>query len=346
MKKLTVKKKAMTLGVAFFTISIMVCHSQSNQKATRPRIDFIHSPLGDYLYFLFNRKKFEAFPQMDSVIGITNVPKLKALLALPEIVASSQKRDYKVIYHLLEKYYKNTRATLIEKPFAKRLSYSDKYPAYDTILSLVKKGEAHYPSFARFWKQHVEPKEIEQITEWKKQLRENKVMETYYQITKRSFKTKRLEVAAMAYHLAGSANYSPAGIYTSLFNKPNLPWVIGHEGTHLLLSGPAGADWMKSPKAQDLAILAKAKGETLYEIEENTCHFLQAMLAKACGTEESTYSIHAPYPKGFRREMLARMEAQWEQYRKSKEDIIDYMMRVAEETLLSMADKAPGTNDK
>jgi hypothetical protein len=310
------------------------------QKDTLPTVTFLHSPLGDYLYFLFNRKEYKVIPQMDSLIGTKKIPKLGALIALPEIVTSAQISNYKEVYPLLEKYYKNTNATLIDKPHPKRLSFSDQYPSYDTILKLVKQGEPFFPAFLQQWEKHVEPMELKQIEEWKKQMAAQKVIETFYNITKLSFKTKRLEIAAMAYHMAGSANYSPAGIYTSLFREPNLPWVVGHEGTHLLLSKPVGADWMNRALAKKLGQLAERKGESLYEIEENTCHFLQAMLAKVCGTEEKTYSIHSPYPQGFRREMLAKMEEQWNDYLKRKENIVDFMMRIADLVLQNMPDKS------
>lgn len=328
------RKFKMTGFIFFFPLLLFA------QKATVPEVSFLHSPLGDYLYFLFNRKEYKTVPQMDSLIGTQEIPKLGALIALPEIVTSAQINDYRDIYPILKKYYYNTRATLIEKPQPKRLSFSDEYPPYDSILALVKKGQVFYPKFFQQWKEHVEPLEIKQIEEWKHQLATQNVLETFYNLTKLTLHTDRLEIAAMAYHMAGSANYSPAAIYTSLFRKPNLPWVIGHEGTHLLLSGPVGANWMSRKNVKKLGQLAEKKGESLYEIEENTCHFLQAMLAKACGTEEKTYSIHNPYPQGFRREMLAKMEEQWSDYLKSQDNIIEFMIRVAEQVLKQMPDKS------
>jgi hypothetical protein len=315
--------------------------AQKKVRPKTPEVTFLHSPLGDFLYFLFNRKEYKAIPRMDSLIGMSNTSKLDALIALPEIVTSEQVTDYQDIYKILEKYYKNTNATIIEKPHPKRLSFSDVYPSYDSIVTLVKAGERYYPAFLALWKVHVEPNELKQIAVWKEQLANKKILDSFYKITRLSYSTNKLEIAAMAYHMAGSANYSPAGIYTSLFREPNLPWVIGHEGTHLLLSGPVSTNWMQTSKAKVLSILAERKGESLYEIEENTCHFLQAMLAKLCGTVKVDYSIHTPYPEGFRRSMLAYMEMYWSTYLLNDITIIDFMMQAAEVTLQKMPDKKP-----
>jgi hypothetical protein len=51
-----------------------------------------------------------------------------------------------------------------------------------------------------------------------------------------SFPFSNLDVGAMALHLSGSGNTYPAGVYTSLFKKPNLAWVLGHEATHLMVA--------------------------------------------------------------------------------------------------------------
>ncbi len=330
------KKNILFYISCFVVLFSCVSNAQQATKVPVPRVKFIHSSLGDFLYFLFNRKEYKAIPKLDSLLHITDVPELDAIIALPEIITSAQISKYIDIYPLLERYYKGQSATIINSPHPKRISFSDTFPVYDSINLLVKRGELYYPAFDSLWKIHVAPLEIRQIENWQIQLKESSVLENFYRITKLQLKTDELEIAAMAYHLAGSANYSPAGIYTSLFKTPNLPWVIGHEGTHLLLTVPVGADWMKSSKVKKLQKLADQKGITLYEIEENTCHFMQAMLSKICGTEKSDYSIHQPYPKGFQRDLIAAMEKDWDRYLLSKENIVDYMIQKSTQILLLM----------
>ena len=50
------------------------------------------------------------------------------------------------------------------------------------------------------------------------------------------FPFEALDVGAIAFHFSGSGNYSPPGVYTRLFDNPNLAFTLGHEATHLLVN--------------------------------------------------------------------------------------------------------------
>ncbi|MBO9661150.1 MAG: hypothetical protein J7527_20165, partial [Chitinophagaceae bacterium] len=215
-----------------------------NPAYTEPKVSFVHSAIGDYLYLLFNRKALESHPDIDSLSGIRDLPTLDELIALPEIVTSMQISSYEEIYPILEQYYKNAGSTTIQQPFVKKLGFGEKLPPYDTILALVTAGEPHFKQFDSLWQEHIFPQIDLQIKNWQHQLELLDVTGNYQRLTRLSLKTDTLQIGALAYHLAGSANYNPTGIYTSLFKTPNLPWVIGHEGTHLLLTGPAGKNWI------------------------------------------------------------------------------------------------------
>ncbi|MCG2613323.1 hypothetical protein LZZ85_03490 [Terrimonas sp. NA20] len=301
--------------------------------APNPAVQFVHSSLGDYLYLLFNRKTLDHHPDIDSISGIRNLSTLDELIALPEIVTSLQLKYYREIYPLLDRLYKKAGSTTIQKPFQKKLGFGERLPHYDSILALVKAGEAHFSTFDSIWQKQILP-EIEAHTAiWKHQLTEMNVLENYQRLTRLYLATDTLQIGALAYHLAGSANYNPTGIYTSLFKTPNLPWVIGHEGTHLLLTGPAGQNWMELPRAKKLAKLAISHKTSLYEMEEAMCHFMQAQLSKTCGTKPADFPIASRYEKGMLRELLAYWEMNWPQYMAGTTTIIDFLIQGGEVVL-------------
>ncbi|RYZ19992.1 MAG: hypothetical protein EOO16_18235 [Chitinophagaceae bacterium] len=326
-------------------ILILSTQAATAQSRTLPRISFLNSAPADFLYFLFNRTEPSVAPKLDSLLNMGQVPTIDALISLPEIVASEGVTTYEGIYPVLERYY-SPKALSRSRRSPKKLAFSDRYPSYDTLLALVRAGAPYYPKFLEYWKEHVAPAEYRQMEVWRQQLTELQVLDSFYALTRMRLRTDSLQIAAIAFHVAGSANYTPAGIYTSLFKKPNLPWVIGHEATHLLLTGPVGVNWMKRPAARALAALAKQKGENLYEIEENMCHFMQALLSRTCGTRPKDYAIAAPYPEGFRKRFLEQLEAGLHQYRAGREDLADWMMRTASITLLAMPDavRSPETD--
>lgn len=309
--------------------------AQTHHKAD-PYVKWEESPLGDYLYLLFNRKTLEMFPDMDSLIGIRHIPTLDNLVALPEIVTSLQLTRYSDIYPVLKQYYKNTSNLLQEKPVMKKLGYGDRLPPYDSLLALVKRGEPFYDRFEMLWRKHIQPSIELHTATWRQQLTQGKVLQEYRSITRLTWQTDTLGIAALAYHLAGSANYSPTGIYTSLFKTPNLPWVIGHEGTHLLLTGPAGYNWMQTKQARRMARLAATKGTSLYEIEEAMCHFMQAQLSKACGTKPADFPIASRYEEGLLRNLLTYWESHWSTYRQGSSTIVSYLLEGAEVVLRKM----------
>ncbi|MET0461764.1 MAG: hypothetical protein ABW007_01365 [Chitinophagaceae bacterium] len=314
--------------IGFVTAFAVIRTQKSNTPP--PVVQFVHSPLGDYLYLLFNRKTLSDHPDIDSLAGIRDLATLEELIALPEIVISLQINTYAEIYPVLDRFYKNARSTTLHDPFPKKLGFGEQLPSYDTILALIKAGEPHFNRFDSLWQQLILPAIILQTNTWKKQLTDLRVLENYQRLTRLTLKTDTLQIGALAYHLAGSANYHPTGIYTSLFKTPNLPWVIGHEGTHLLLTGPAGMNWMQSPRVAKLTKLATLRETSLYELEEAMCHFMQAQLSKSCGTKPADFPIASRYEKGMLQELLVYWETNWPQYLAGKTTIIDFMIQGGE----------------
>jgi hypothetical protein len=320
--------------VVFFTmmgfIITLVTIKTNNTHVPTPTVQFVRSSLGDYLYLLFNRKTLDNHPDIDSITGIRQLPTLDELIALPEIVTSIQIKSYQEIYPLLDHFYKNAKTTVALKPVFRKLGFGEQLPPYQTILTLVRSGESHFRIFDSLWQQQILPEINEQVKVWKQQLSDMNVLEKYQQLTRLHLATDTLQIGALAYHLAGSANYNPTGIYTSLFKTPNLPWVIGHEGTHLLLTGPAGQNWMHLPGVKKLTKLAAIHKSSLYELEEAMCHFMQAQLSKTCGTKPADFPIAARYEKGLLRELLAYWETNWPQYLAGTATIVEFMIQGGE----------------
>jgi hypothetical protein len=329
----SVRTKRFRPVVAFTMIGfilILATIKAQNTNHPSPKVRFVYSSIGDYLYLLLNRKTIDAYPDIDSLSGIRELSTLDELIALPEIATSMQISEYKEIYPILDQFYKNATTTTIRQPFPKKLGFGERLPSYDTLLSLIKAGEPHFKQFDSLWKKQILPEISTQIKEWQLQLETQDVLVNFQQLTRLPLKTDTLQIGALAYHLAGSANYNPAGIYTSLFKTPNLPWVIGHEGTHLLLTGPAGQNWMQSQKGKKLTPLAVKNNTTLYELEEAMCHFMQAQLSKTCGTKPPDFPIAARYEKGPMRNLLAYWETNWPQYLAGSNTIVDFMIQGGE----------------
>ncbi|MGM0464668.1 MAG: hypothetical protein ACQEQW_08415 [Bacteroidota bacterium] len=323
--------------IIYFVILVIISPAakggaiERDPSLTRPEVELIKSPLGDYLYFLLCRKPHRAVPDLDSLLGIRGIPRMRVLIALPEIVTSYRIDNYSDIYRVIDSYYGGDSLSSLNKD--KRISYSSVVPPAREIEELVRKGEESWPDFMKYWKQYIEPLEDQQIEVWEKQLRENDVMGNYAELTKIHLKSSRLEIAAMAFHLSGSCNFNPHGIYTSLFTRPNLPWVIGHEGTHILLS-EFEAGWMSDPRVAALEQKVAGAGYRIYDLEEAVCLFMQAALARKCGTVPPDYYMHTRIQDEFMGSYIQNLEEGLDPYLKDDSmNIVDYMITTAEKTL-------------
>lgn len=327
------RKTFILLFVILFIVSPCArgCAIEGDPAPGSPEVELIKTPLGDYLYFLLCRKPHKAVPDLDSLLGIREIPRMRVLIALPEIVASYRTSDYQDVYSIIDRYYSGDSVTSVSK--GRRVSYSSIVPPAEEIEELVRKGEEAWPEFLKYWEQYIEPLEDQQIEAWEQQLRENDVLGNYAELTKIQFKSPRLEVAAMAFHLSGSCNFNPHGIYTSLFTRPNLPWALGHEGTHILLS-EFEAHWMSDPRVAALEERVAGAGYRIYDLEEAVCLFMQAALARRCGTVADDYFMHTKIQDEFMGVYIKKLEEGLDEYLKDDSmDIVDYMIATAETTL-------------
>jgi hypothetical protein len=143
-----------------------------------------------------------------------------------------------------------------------------------------------------------------------------------------SFPFPTLDVASIALHLSGSGNTYPPGVYTVLFKKPNLAWVIGHEVTHLMVDRYAGHKWRSYPQADRAIELVTQHGGRAGDIEESLAPFMQVKLSQACGYSEATRHMSDKYPENAPKGAILRsLEAGWVDYQANHtQDIIQYLL--------------------
>jgi hypothetical protein len=296
------------------------------------KVRFVKSPYADYLYYLLYRSTGE-FPQLETEVPLGKIPSLDQLISLPEQTASGQIRSYAAIYALLKQYRGATnRVAAMPEGNVKHfriLAYSDEFPPYQQLDEIVHQGEAAYPAFQKFWELNIAPAEDQEIEAWKHQLDECAPLNKLQELERLSFPFSNLDVAAMALHLSGSGNTYPAGVYTSLFKKPNLAWVLGHEATHLMVDQYAGHNWRANPLADRAIELAKQHGGGANEIEESLALFMQVKVSQACGYTETSRRMSDKYPANAPKGAILRsLESGWDDYRAHHaQDIIDYLLR-------------------
>jgi hypothetical protein len=84
----------------------------------------------------------------------------------------------------------------------------------------------------------------------------------------------------------------------------------------------------------------KARGGSEYDVEEVMCLLMQVKLSQAFDGTPANYSESSTLHASLRRDLLARFERDWPEYRQSsKEDAADFVIREALETF----QPAPGT---
>jgi hypothetical protein len=294
-------------------------------------VRFVKSPYADYLFYLLYRNS-GAYKDLEATVPLGDTPTLDQNASLPEQAASAQVASYRQLYGLLPQ-YRGARDRILPIGTGPRrryriLSYSDHPPPYDKLQQVVRAGEAAYPKFAPFWRATIAPAEDRQIAAWRTQLAECRPLDKLQELTRLSFPYEHLDVAAIALHFSGSGNTDPAGVYTSLFDKPNLAWVIGHEGTHLTVDRYAGHNWYADPQAPAAIKAVEAHGGVASDIEETLALFMQVKVSQACGYSKPerrmSDNFEATTVKGA---ILRALEGGWDRYRADpRQDIIGYLL--------------------
>lgn len=276
-----------------------------------PQLVFVSNMLADYLHLLLFRASKPEFPPF-APPGFDKAPRLGAFVAVPEAVASARLVRYDQLRPFIATTFAALPATRVGPPHPKILSYSDTPVALAEVQRVVAAGRPFFPAFADYWHLHIEPKVRAQIAAWQLQDARSHPLQELIRLQRLSLRSARLQAVAMPFHPAASGNYSPAAIYSSLFERPNLCWFLGHEASHLIWSAAVGTPL--ESRAEAAPILARAAAQKI-DLEETMCLLMQVQLSKACGETPASYRISAEFEAGPRKKLLVALEDDWDTYR-------------------------------
>jgi hypothetical protein len=293
--------------------TVLLCAAAMPESLRRgvPPLVFISNPLADYLQLLFFRLLRDTYPPF-SPPGFDQAPRLHSLVSVPEAVASAGLTRYEQVRPFVAKAFAALPTARIGPPHPKILSYSASPPALYEVLRVVEAGRPFFPTFLDYWRQSVRPKIEAQIAGWREQDARFHPLAMLVDLQRLPLRAPRLQVVAMPFHPSGSGNYSPAAIYSSLFDKPNLCWFLGHEGSHLIWSAAVGTPPERIPGAA--ALLQAAKAQKL-DVEETMCLFMQVQLSKACGATKAGFRLSSQLPDGLQKKLMVALEENWDGYR-------------------------------
>ena len=175
-------------------------------------------------------------------------------------------------------------------------------------------------------------------------------MDSLQVLTRLVFPSPTLDVASIYMHFSGSGNYSPMGVYSRTFEKPNLAFTLGHEAMHLLVNRMTGHDWREYPAGARTLAIARAAGLNSDDLDELLALFMQVKLPQACGFTPATRRISDAFRSdSVRHKVLATLEDSWSDYRISRQrwpTIIDYFLERSAEALSLRPNANAGTRTR
>lgn len=301
-------------------------------ETNAPRIDFISNPLADYLHLLMFRASKPRLPAFEAP-GFAEAPTLDQLVAVPELVAAAGLERYEEVEAFVAETFAALPARRITQPRPLILSYGSEPPTLATVLEVIRAGAPWFEAFQAYWRGGVAPAVEAQMDAWRAQDQANRPLSRLIEMQRLPLRADRLIVAAMPFHPAGSANYSPAGVYTGLFRTPDLGRVLGHEASHLLWSAAVGTDWTAHPLAASVKALADAKD---VDVEETMCLLMQTILSQEAGVQPAEYSVSSDLEAGPQRDLMTALEGGWSAYLADAArwpTLIDYVLNTARTTL-------------
>jgi len=296
-------------------------------KIKKVKVKFVYSPYADFLYYLFYHNE-RWFP-LDSIVPIDSLITIKSLITLPELAAISDIKRYNDLFKLLD-FYKDTSANL--HPM---LVNHDTMPIpYDTIRYLLKEGERYFPAFLSYWKANIKPLEEKLISEWKNQLGTCELFKRFQELERLPFPYDSINVGCIALHLSGSAIPYPPGLFSMIFDKeataPDLAWIVGHEGTHLVVGKYGGVDWENHPLARKAIKLVVKNGGSKHDIEETLCLFMQLKFSQECGFTDKDLKMSEYLDNPVMKKICRGLEDNWKDYKTHPEKyptIIDFVLK-------------------
>ena len=292
-----------------------------------PTIEWLSNPLADYLHLLFYRAEKPRFATFDAP-GFATTPRLDYLLAVPELVAAAGLTQYADLEPFVARTFAPLPALRVSTPTPRILSYGSEPAQVGAVLEVIGSGAPFYPAFETYWRREVAPQVEAQITAWRLQDQKHHPLQKLAEMHRLPMRSDRFLLAAMPFHPAGSANYSPASVFTGLFRTPDLGRVLGHEASHLLWSEAVGTDWKAHPLAGRAIALAAPRD---VDIEESMCLLMQTVLSQAGGVQAADYRVSSDL-EGPQRLLVAALEDGWAGYLADAArwpTLIDYVLETA-----------------
>lgn len=298
-----------------------------------PTIEFVSNPLADFLHLLFFRSVKTRFAAFEAP-GFADAPQLEFLLAVPELVAAAGLTEYPKLEPFVAETFAALPALRVSAPVPRILAYGDSPAQVSPVLEIIRAGVPFYEPFQDYWKHEVGHHVDSQISAWRDQDQQYRPLERLIEMHRLPLRSERFLLAAMPFHPAGSANYSPASVFTSLFRTPDLGRVLGHEASHLLWSAAVGFDWRSHP----LGDRAKTLGDAVdVDIEETMCLLMQTVLSQACGVQKPEYRVSSDLSEGSQQTLMVALEKDWTTYLADEgrwPTLVDYVL---ETSLTSLA---------
>jgi len=266
------------------------------------RLEFKAQPYADYVHYLLYRET-AGFADLQSAVPIAAAP-LDHRIYFPDEVAATDVKDYRDLYKMAEQY--DERAQL---------------------KAILTAGEPKFAAFTAYWRAKIAPAEQARIALWRREDRDWKPFVRLQQMERvpANFDRTIISVSALDPAASSNANARPPIIFTSTQSIPDLAWVIGHEGTHMVV-GAKGANWQARPKAAEVLKLVGAKGGNFYDVEEALCLVMQVKLSQALGQTKPDYLVSTKLKPSITRSIAERMEANWPRYLSGSGDVVDYML--------------------
>lgn len=289
--------------VMIFQVNVGSAQGAPPETVSKPvEITYAKSPYSDFLFYLFYRNT-GMFPELKVAVPLEDIPVLDDSSFLPDDAAASAVTSYAELYRLAATYDDHLR-----------------------LNDLLERGETHYGKFYPYWKEYIALREDETIRAWKRQEAKWSPVPHLEQIERLNFPFESIRIKVIAPDPKGSSMQGPPTIFTTA-QVPSLAWVIGHEGTHMML-GPRGADWKMRKNGDEAVRLITTNGGGAYDVEEALCLLMQAKLSIAAGETPSDYLSSTELTQtGPRKTLLLAMERDWPAYvASSKDDIADFLI--------------------
>ncbi|RZJ16916.1 MAG: hypothetical protein EON91_11280 [Brevundimonas sp.] len=298
-----------------------------------PAIQFVSNPLADYLHLLLFRASKPRLPVFEAP-GFADAPTLDQIVAVPELVAAAGLRRYEEVEPFVAETFAALPARRVAEPRPLILSYGEEAPPLETVLEVIRAGAPWFDAFETYWHNGIAPAVEAHISVWREQDSAHRPLARLIEMQRLPLCADRLIVAAMPFHPAGSANYSPAGVFTGLFRTPDLGRVLGHEASHLLWSAAVGTDWTAHPLAASVKALAEPKD---VDVEETMCLLMQTILSQEAGVQPADYRVSSDLEVGPQRDLMTALEEGWSTYLSDVgrwPTLIGYVLETARTTLV------------